>query len=1184
MPEYTIYTGDCLDILPTLEANSVDSIVTDPPYGLSNGVAYGLDNRIMGILRDVVLPDFDKLDAKPVKDGELGGILVSGSPLCRGEVVSIVESWIGVPKSSVDLNGDVVGGQVKIHDSNITSSVGRPDSVLVDGFDLNGGEFLGDYTLDLGNSWELAISDGGSSLVSELFFSGFSVPVIPVLNPCTPSPLARLCAVILGNEVIGLGDDALGQAFGSPLVLTRGGAVNAFMLRFDLRGGAIELRATNRASQNAATSFLFSPKLVRTSATASSLSPEFEPVRVSFVSLTADGTNPLHFHLWLHKEWINKLNKIIPRGGFMGKQWDATIPEVEAWREAYRVLKPGGHMLAFGGTRSWHRLGVALEEAGFEIRDTVMWVYGCLSDDTEILTTDGWKTYDMLSCDSTAMCYNVNSDSLELRKIEEVFTYEISDTAYHIQSDHTDQIVTREHRCLVERGGKYVFRKASTLELQETIPFLEGVPDVWSTIPYPRPHASNEKQILQQGMPSGSSGEGQQRRAPREAQADYVDLPCLWDEVLATSSIRGTYRQSDLQLPLQWGVAGSGMGKARTQGPRCLETGERSGISRTDDRRHESSMEGRNNVLQNTRQLSGCEVRALSSRVQGNGTQRWLCDGAPSDSGTTLGALSETHRSCTPQRPRPDEQQPRQFDAIQKQFGTQTIRGEGTTAPTLATVTPIHYDGVVWCVRVPTGAFVARRNGHVFVTGNSGFPKSRDIGKAIDAQILYGSSNMPAMKRTNQSRPGEGRTRAHSQNNGILGEERGEKVTNDNPATPEGAQWAGWGTALKPAWEPVIVARKPLLSTGVNVLSMVESQLRQRGITGEIIWKQRRVNGVEKLSGLTSSSSIEVLPTGATFVKSVAENEMPNKEKSIETNSGNDGENGTRQTQVGNGNWQESTTEDCESKSCRPMGESASVAEKQNPYSSSLTTSTVEEQNTDKQCMGKCTPNSAEKDSHQGIECFAGIATGLTGSMAHVHIIRDVDGVFLWPENLPKSIPSQKLTVAANVLAYGTGAINIDGCRVGTDEELGRPQGTMPQPMDWGNKSKKGEVFTTQGNPAGRWPANLVLSYPEDEIDQDGNPLPNPAKDEVLAGFPVTKSGGTGGGGKTFHGQIYTRPEKTRDSDTGSAARFFYCAKSSRSDRNEGLDGLGGLSKLRDDLTDEQRQYVMRELQKEGLV
>lgn len=61
--------------------------------------------------------------------------------------------------------------------------------------------------------------------------------------------------------------------------------------------------------------------------------------------------------------------------GFMGKSWDCSVPGLEWAQECLRVLKPGGHMIAFSSTRTCHRLGVAIEDAGFEIRDTIHWVY-----------------------------------------------------------------------------------------------------------------------------------------------------------------------------------------------------------------------------------------------------------------------------------------------------------------------------------------------------------------------------------------------------------------------------------------------------------------------------------------------------------------------------------------------------------------------------------------------------------------------------------------------------------------------------------------------------------------------------------------------------------------------------------------------------------------------------------------
>jgi DNA modification methylase len=61
---------------------------------------------------------------------------------------------------------------------------------------------------------------------------------------------------------------------------------------------------------------------------------------------------------------------------FMGQKWDYDVPSVDIWKECYRVLKPGGHLLSFSGSRTYHRMAVNVEDAGFEIRDQIMWVYG----------------------------------------------------------------------------------------------------------------------------------------------------------------------------------------------------------------------------------------------------------------------------------------------------------------------------------------------------------------------------------------------------------------------------------------------------------------------------------------------------------------------------------------------------------------------------------------------------------------------------------------------------------------------------------------------------------------------------------------------------------------------------------------------------------------------------------------
>lgn len=92
----------------------------------------------------------------------------------------------------------------------------------------------------------------------------------------------------------------------------------------------------------------------------------------------------------------------------------------------------------------------------------------------------------------------------------------------------------------------------------------------------------------------------------------------------------------------------------------------------------------------------------------------------------------------------------------------------------------------------------------------SGFPKSMNIGKALDALLLTGGSHSVSIKAVNALRPGEGMVGVSLPNNGIMSDKfREASVTNDNPATEPAHHWQGWGTALKPSWEPVVVGRKP---------------------------------------------------------------------------------------------------------------------------------------------------------------------------------------------------------------------------------------------------------------------------------------------------------------------------------------------------------------------------------------
>lgn len=93
--------------------------------------------------------------------------------------------------------------------------------------------------------------------------------------------------------------------------------------------------------------------------------------------ITLHNGNCLDVLATLPAESVDSIVTDPPYGlSFMGKKWDYDVPTVEVWQQCLRVLKPGGHLLAFAGTRTQHRMAVRIEDAGFEIRDMIAWVYG----------------------------------------------------------------------------------------------------------------------------------------------------------------------------------------------------------------------------------------------------------------------------------------------------------------------------------------------------------------------------------------------------------------------------------------------------------------------------------------------------------------------------------------------------------------------------------------------------------------------------------------------------------------------------------------------------------------------------------------------------------------------------------------------------------------------------------------
>jgi len=592
-----------------------------------------------------------------------------------------------------------------------------------------------------------------------------------------------------------------------------------------------------------------------------------------------------------HRVGVNGDNSPLPvesplttKRGFMGKEWDGSgiAFSVELWGQCLRVLKPNGVIKAFSGTRTFHRMAKAMREAGFVDFEIHAWTYGCLSEDTEVLTQDGWVQYRKATVGTSILGYDPQSGVFDWQPVEETFEYPYDRKAFHLIGDGTDHIVSTGHRCLVQRAGKWTFVSSDDLGATEVVPGVQGhfhaqtgkAGDMRTFLC--RPSSETSKEAF-----GGTEGSVSQLHGLRDTQ---VVCRCLDPE---------RDQAADVLQKVQWGASRSGLGEAWPQGGRCCNA-RGAGIGHPeDDRLKQPCLEGRGDVLQQTWELRTTrsdQVHPLSIGVPCDGPQGWVRDGASVDRGASTGSMPASNGDSTPPKPQPNRQPTDESGAVRFESGSQTVRGSWDTPPYLAGVVTqvkqIHYTGIVWCVRVPTGAFVARRNGMAFVTGNSGFPKSMSVSKALDKmagvnkateieiqaylkvqreslglskgdvdhQVFGGTtryswvegrggdyaSYLPtpeewALLKTvlhldnrydayiQEAIPSrKDRFRADGGKAIAVGEEPGDwgyqkddgrwegtrKITVS--ATEAAKQWAGYGTALKPAFEPIVVARKPL--------------------------------------------------------------------------------------------------------------------------------------------------------------------------------------------------------------------------------------------------------------------------------------------------------------------------------------------------------------------------------------
>lgn len=298
--------------------------------------------------------------------------------------------------------------------------------------------------------------------------------------------------------------------------------------------------------------------------------------------------------------------------GFMNRSWDKTgiAYDVEMWRLCLQVLKPGGHLLSFGGARTYHRMAVAIEDAGFEVRDCIRymgqlhypaWAYG-----------QGFPKSLNIGC----KCTNNQLKSTDGNALQISSHQELSD-------------------------------------LQSTVSVLQSL-------------SGSTEQDMQQALYEESHRQGEQRQASAGAKKGFNSntMSCLQQQGLESDMLVEEHKKPDMLLQLQRQSESEKPCKVQRQ----YEGKEALLLS---NRGEQSSMERRGNLLQKEGELYGCSVCEMPERISVDGEEGRLHHGASISNGNENKSPAIESGSSAPYRPQPIEQSPRQFNAVSKQRGTQ---------------------------------------------------------------------------------------------------------------------------------------------------------------------------------------------------------------------------------------------------------------------------------------------------------------------------------------------------------------------------------------------------------------------------------------------------------------------------------------------------------------------------------
>ena len=359
------------------------------------------------------------------------------------------------------------------------------------------------------------------------------------------------------------------------------------------------------------------------------------------------------------------------------------------------------------------------------------------------------------------------------------------------------------------------------------------------------------------------------------------------------------------------------------------------------------------------------------------------------------------------------------------------------------------------------------------------------------------------------------------------------------PATEAAKQWEGWGTALKPSWESITVAQKPIQSSSdvefffVSLLHTLKTELCQYQsfalIAENHLMSSRSESGeVLSIAQWTAEKS--------TNIQADLSDLMGMLQLGLETNI----------------NW---STVSSWLNTLGALYKAMNTCTIETASSLTIELKTLNLLEWASILQSIMQSNGTSQNGQSANVCTAEILfSALELKLRTIQILSVIDTATLrgsdggFAPNLDPIVVARKPlvgTVAENVLAHGTGGLNVDGCRV-----VGEGWGTRTNSPETKQVYGDYAYIKTQAHDLGRWPANFI---------HDGS-------EEVVGLFPMT---GKGNGGEPYNyaGKEYNNKDSSmfngdkpqapsNFNDNGSAARYFYCAKASKADRDAGLDSI----------------------------